>query len=259
MSVEDIASFIKSPLVDLYVGGERRHWLVHHDLLCFHSSFFETALKGHFEESASRKVEFPDDDPAVFELFIQWLYSGSIGRAIKPSTDKAYAFELAQSCFALWILCDKLGTPRAKNAAVDTFRRSLFYSEKVLSQSTFLKFCTEAAPQSPFRRLLGHWVAWLIHNKKNAATAKDRDMHIDSITEGDSVDGVFVAHLIKALRDNISQYSYSSPLEKIGCFYHQHVEGEVCDDQSRPTQPNTALATTQSASKVKKLKTGQGK
>ncbi len=60
--------------VDVYVGPSRRHWNLPERLLCHYSEFFTEAFTGNFQESINKSVELREDDEAVFELLVKWMF-----------------------------------------------------------------------------------------------------------------------------------------------------------------------------------------
>ncbi|KAI9802826.1 MAG: hypothetical protein M1833_001425 [Piccolia ochrophora] len=54
-------------------GQDARVFYVHEAHLTRTSEFFKTCLHSHIEE-LTHEVPLPDDDPAAFDLFVQWLY-----------------------------------------------------------------------------------------------------------------------------------------------------------------------------------------
>jgi len=65
-------------MVDLYVGAEKKHFCVHKDLLRNKSKAFEAMFSPSFKEGQDSKAHFPKEDPAVFALLIQCLYTGQV-------------------------------------------------------------------------------------------------------------------------------------------------------------------------------------
>lgn len=57
-------STLTSPIITLVVGHEQRLFAAHEDVLSL-SPFFTAALRGQFFESASKRVELPDEYGAV--------------------------------------------------------------------------------------------------------------------------------------------------------------------------------------------------
>ena len=69
------------------VGATKTKFVVHESLLVYHSEFFRAALKGRFAEAETKTVTLEDEDEAVFELFVFWLYHKryAIPSYIRPS------------------------------------------------------------------------------------------------------------------------------------------------------------------------------
>jgi hypothetical protein len=51
-----------------------------------HSELVRLALRGEWEEATERVIPLPDDEPAVFKVYQQWLYSGLI-HTREPETE----------------------------------------------------------------------------------------------------------------------------------------------------------------------------
>jgi len=87
-------------------------WNLPKDLLAYHSTFFAGALNGSFLEADSKTIKLQDEDPSVFEFFIQWLYTGKayftdlcLSPEARDNADGRYTSILVRA----WILADKLG------------------------------------------------------------------------------------------------------------------------------------------------------
>lgn len=65
-------------------------------------------MNGKFLET-SRVVALPEDDPAVFELFVQWLYVGKDYLSKSLAENDAKHSATAATCVKAWALGDKLG------------------------------------------------------------------------------------------------------------------------------------------------------
>ena len=57
------------------VGRDRRLFACHQDVLSL-SPFFTAALKGQFYESATGRIELPDEEPEIFSSVLEYLYKG---------------------------------------------------------------------------------------------------------------------------------------------------------------------------------------
>lgn len=66
---------LKTPAVKLLVGtNPTEEFIVHQGLVCKHSEFFKAALKGSWRESEEKVVKFPEDEPELFEYWLELLY-----------------------------------------------------------------------------------------------------------------------------------------------------------------------------------------
>ncbi|KAL1642373.1 hypothetical protein SLS58_005447 [Diplodia intermedia] len=63
-------------------GGDDREtacsFAVHRTLICAFSPFFAAACRGPWKENRSGVVALPEQDPATFELYVKWLYTGEL-------------------------------------------------------------------------------------------------------------------------------------------------------------------------------------
>lgn len=53
-------------------------YLIHKELLTAASPFFAAALNSTFAEGLDQTVRLPEENPEIFEWFLQWLYTGSL-------------------------------------------------------------------------------------------------------------------------------------------------------------------------------------
>lgn len=88
-------------------------WNLPKDLLAYHSTFFAGALNGSFLEADSKTIKLQDEDPSVFEFFIQWLYTGKeyftdlcLSLEARDTADVRYTSSILVRA---WVLADKLG------------------------------------------------------------------------------------------------------------------------------------------------------
>ncbi len=64
--------------VHFYVGPEEKCFLVHKKLICDNVKAFDRMFNGDFKESQTLTAKLPEDDAAAFDLFVSWLYSGTL-------------------------------------------------------------------------------------------------------------------------------------------------------------------------------------
>lgn len=55
-------------------GETVKSFVLHRNVACARSEFFRACLGGDWKESVDARVELPEDDPDVFQLYTQSLY-----------------------------------------------------------------------------------------------------------------------------------------------------------------------------------------
>ncbi|EPS42122.1 hypothetical protein H072_3838 [Dactylellina haptotyla CBS 200.50] len=60
----------------LHVGNPPKEYRVHRNILCERSSYFTAVCNGNFQESQTREINLPEQNPQVFEILLKYLYTG---------------------------------------------------------------------------------------------------------------------------------------------------------------------------------------
>ncbi|KAL8814420.1 MAG: hypothetical protein Q9223_006351 [Gallowayella weberi] len=118
MGFRPLSELLTDNFVVLLVGSDLKPYHVHRDVICDRSAHFRAALQGHFQEAHTGRLEFPEDEPTTFELFIRWLY-GSTHRQIL--TDEQLHHYVSLMCFAQRILSTEL-----HNDCMDSIRHHFY-------------------------------------------------------------------------------------------------------------------------------------
>ncbi|KAL2441830.1 hypothetical protein ABEF95_016652 [Exophiala dermatitidis] len=101
--------FARSENIIVYVGADKAKYFVHQDILVSKSQFFETFLRAGIKEQHEGVVGLPEDDPAVFDFVVRWMYTGEL-----PPADSAL--------WHVYRLAEKLCMPDLENALIDAFK-----------------------------------------------------------------------------------------------------------------------------------------
>ncbi|CAO2658419.1 Nn.00g061420.m01.CDS01 [Neocucurbitaria sp. VM-36] len=56
------------------IGRDEEKFIIHEELLTYHSDFFRAALTGTFKEAEEKSVRLKYEDTNTFEVFVHWLY-----------------------------------------------------------------------------------------------------------------------------------------------------------------------------------------
>ena len=210
---------LSGPMVDIYVGEEKRHWALHRNILCHHSAYFQSHL-GDEPKKKVGKIELLDDDPCAFELLVKWLYQGKIDDVSDMPMERKW--EYADVCQKLYVLCEKIELPQLKNFAIDQFRKGCNEAGLVPGPEEMKPIYDTTPPNSPFRKLVSRIAARQImdpDSKKDASTYK--------ICFEGSPD--FAIDVINAIRVGAGGRLFEDPTEEPGCTYHEHGNGQLCN------------------------------
>ena len=97
---------LSGPMIDIYVGADRRHRSLHRNLLCHHSEALENELLGDANSNSRKdRLDPTDHDPAGFELLVKWLYQGCLD--VSDFADANQKYDYVVNCHRLYLLCDR--------------------------------------------------------------------------------------------------------------------------------------------------------
>jgi hypothetical protein len=121
--------FLQSPIIKVIVrtAEAQRTIFVHQGIICDRSEFFKKALTWDWVESQEKKVELPEDDPAIFALYQELLYAGYIPIAKEARSDDQPLMEISfdaeeyLTLGKLYVLTEKLVDATTKDNILDAF------------------------------------------------------------------------------------------------------------------------------------------
>ncbi len=206
--------------MDVYVGKGMRHWSLHRNLLCHHSTWFQKRMDDGNRNNGA-KVELYDDDPRAFELLVKWLYQGKIDDVSDMPMDKKWDY--ADACQQLYVLSEKINLPQLKNLAIDQFRKGCFEAGLVPGAEEMLPIYQRTPRSSPFRKLVSQIAARQIMDPESE---KDVSAYRQCF-EGNAD---FAIDVVNAIKSGAGGKLFSDPTDsKVdGCFYHDHHLGQRC-------------------------------
>ncbi|KAG7004695.1 hypothetical protein G7Y79_00024g056450 [Physcia stellaris] len=136
-------------IVQLKVGPKKQLFHIHKGLLCSAAAYFRAALEGGFKEAREQKIQMPEEDPAAFQRFQLWLYTGSLIELSANEEDRP----TWHTIFSLYSMAERLGIPELQNDVIDTII-DLRYKLKEIAVGWADKVYSETMENSPLRRLL---------------------------------------------------------------------------------------------------------
>jgi hypothetical protein len=246
---------LSGPTVDIYVGSEKKHWSIHKNLLCHHSSYFETEFQGHEvpkkETVASHNtLELPDDDPRGFELLVKWLYQGHL-EDVSHMTDEA-KYDYAVACHKLYQLCDKFDMILVKNMAMDAYRRNLNAAQLVPDADEINEIYRASPRGSPFRKLM---------TKIAARQIMDPGVDKDAESYRSCFDGNpdFAVEMINAIRSMSGGILFDDPTDGDDCSqWHDHRDNSLCHLKSKGVKQGQSQSSKGTPSRIWESRCSRG-
>ncbi|KAL8710626.1 MAG: hypothetical protein Q9220_004850 [cf. Caloplaca sp. 1 TL-2023] len=212
---DDLPSLLTSDMVTCYLGPKRKAYPVHRRLLLSSSTTFETHFGSLDAKDPVTTMYLTNKDPAVFEVFLGFLYRRCIS-----STDITRLLKL-------YILGWDWGISEMQNLCIDQLRDLVVNDEKPfsLAQLTTIydKFPTQGAP---LRRLAVDSFNFCIMRKSVATEVRKAWLRKrSSVGQLD-----FVLDICEAMVAAPRNPAPVNPGKKGKCAYHEHKEGAECAD-----------------------------
>jgi len=81
---------MRGPLVDVYVGPEKKRYPLPKPLLIHHSKFFEKCFNGQFKEGQTQKLGLPEDKVFHFETLVEHMSRGNPNLVVNAAGNIAF-------------------------------------------------------------------------------------------------------------------------------------------------------------------------
>jgi hypothetical protein len=146
-------------MVDIYVGTDNTHWVLHEKLLCSRSKFFSKIFWDNqkftrSQHSGNKSFGFPEEDDEPFRMFVGWLYSDHVP---VPEEENDLG-----NLFDLYLMGEKWAIANLVRDVLDTVRKWYRISNTYpgLRRVQYVYANTDA--ESPMRQLLVNSVARML-------------------------------------------------------------------------------------------------
>lgn len=144
-------TLLSHDLVDIYVGPDNTHWILHEKLLCARSKFFHRIFQSN-EQSAS--FGLPDEDDESFAAFVSWLYGGGV-RPARQEKDLTTLFDL-------YLMAEKWAVGRLVADTLDEVRQFYARTDSYPGLRRVQYVYANTDDSSAMRRLLVHSIARML-------------------------------------------------------------------------------------------------
>ncbi|OCL01710.1 hypothetical protein AOQ84DRAFT_328568 [Glonium stellatum] len=185
IKAKPLNELLSKSMVDIYVGLDNTHWILHEKLLCHHSAFFRKIFyDSSRSESSSKSFGLPDEEDASFRAFVGWLYSSSLP-VPRQEADLGVLFDL-------YLMGEKWHIEELVREVLRVVREWYKYSDSYpgLRRVQYIYANTEEG--SPMRGMLVHSVARLLVLKDGIPQHWDKALRKN---------GQLAVDIIKAIQD----------------------------------------------------------
>ena len=138
-------------MVDIYVGSENTHYVLHEHLLCHRAPFFGRIFAQSPSAHQNRSFGLPDDDDAAFSLFVRWLYAGGLpagSRAAEPRAEQDLA-----PLLELYLMSERWQVPELARDVLAVIRRFYATADTYPGLRRVQYICANTVRDSPLRHL----------------------------------------------------------------------------------------------------------
>ena len=169
-------------MVDIYVGEENTHWILHEKLLCHHSPFFRKVF--YAKGSTTQTFGLPDEEDAPFKTFVGWLYSSSLP-VPREESDLGVLYDL-------YLMAEKFQIPALIADVLQVVREWYKYSDSFPGLRRVQYIYANTSDGSPMRHMLVHSVARFMVLEKGLPTHWDKALRKN---------GQLAVDIIRAIQD----------------------------------------------------------
>lgn len=144
--------------VSVLVGPAEQPFIVHKDIICAKSHFFQAACSERWLRSteAEKKIKLPEVDAQVFQQYLSWVYSDKFDLSTFTSTHKDIpglesSHRDVANCIELYLLGDKLDDIGLRDKTMET----LVLNSNSTSRSVTVHRVWSSTPENaPIRRMI---------------------------------------------------------------------------------------------------------
>ncbi|GAM88404.1 hypothetical protein ANO11243_064370 [Dothideomycetidae sp. 11243] len=149
----DYGSFCK-----ILVGPSQKAFLAYDAILSRASPFFEAALKTEWLVDGLKVVEMPEDEPAIFQLFLDWLYRHELVVPQRNVFVGKDAVDIVDKLFHLYVFANKI-LARDCEVAIIAKVHTAAATGMTISYDTIKAFSEEVEVNDGLLELLCDWYA----------------------------------------------------------------------------------------------------
>ena len=212
----NVYRLLTADLLSIHVGIEQKQYCLHRNLLFSQSSFFEQAANKRSTDSDDAPLILDEVQVAPFELFVEWLYRGTI----QPMSADA-KFSGGSGHGELYFLAGEWKMENLQNTVMDSVITWCRDHCGRVDDKTIRIIFNHDDPSPPLRQFVVRQAAHFLSTSDWATEEDEWRKLID-------IGGDFGFEVMKVLRDP-SRRKIKSPGDQPSCDFHRHADGKRCD------------------------------
>ena len=212
-------------IIDIFVGPLQTHFRVHKKLLCTRSQYFERMFSSGFKEVIDSTIRMPEDDPDVFDMFVQWVYERRLDTAdMTKHTPKSGPLGLR---FKLYCFAEEICLNDLMDYTISSFMSN--YTKHVKSASVHvMSLAYEGTSKgSKLRLFIAHELVYILRTLGNSSFWPDKDLGwVMTKNEDLAVDVVSLLRSSSKDLENparFSKYQYHVHANNHECLYKDNI------------------------------------
>lgn len=209
-------------MVEIFVGTESKEpYKIHLRLLSNRVPYFQNMFSGEFKEARERKAYLPDDTPASFNLFLEWLYGGAELRPVMSITDEAPVRALIE----LYCFAEKICQGDLMDCAMSALMITLVTHKRLPKTSSMLQAYNHTTPQSCLRKFIATSFVYLLYHGEN----KSKDWNIEELSDAMAESQDLRVDVLTLTRFTLTNKAIpDNPKYLPKCEFHIHEEDATC-------------------------------
>lgn len=209
-------------MVDITVGKHptERSYHIHKSIMCDKSDFFKKMFTSGFLEGTNQTATLPDDSPDAFDLFVQWVYRGTIDIPVNK-----WSYEGHKTFIFLSIFAGKYTIVSLMDGAMDLLLKYQIKNCQLLGVESFCWIYQNTRPDSRIRLYAARIFAFVI---LNFASDYANDAWGNEIMKNGAIELPDLLTDAFGIMRQINGKRLPDPTEASACDYHQHGKNENC-------------------------------
>lgn len=174
-------------------------------------------------EQNEKVINLPEDDPEIFSIMVEWLYTKSISR---DSDELNYTTDA-------YVAADKYGMQDLQNALMDRLRAKLdkgFKAHKIASPDWVSDVWRDTMDGSKLRKLGLDYLHYCLVTKLDAYQPRSDKVQALPLQMRKFMDDGELGHALVLRFAEQGDLTIQSPMGVVGCVYHVHENGKKCGE-----------------------------